>query len=754
MRYILWSIVALLLLAVAMIGQVWLSNPATMGRPQWRAGDVVVGRVGHIAMRHAPSAVRPETPFSMSSALRRQAASEAKSLEVVFRQCRKITRNIKGPGRDARRRAALRRYEGKLVLARWIDTAPKSYRKSLRQWVLHKHYAQVATAAFSPRRRERAGAVDKLQLINDKCSTWLLDALLMDDSRYVRLKALNAFWARGPDALGVRTLFWMAACTGYVPFDLGSGTFAWHLPTGRVPSTWLVDFHGKSVAAVGGTRTVVYPTDQRRACQILLHWQPQSLGKWLVKALTYGMTAVREWNFGVNSARSTGLCIQNWNNYRSLFESEPPPAAAPYLLGMLEGLGSDMNESLVQGQKYYSNAFTEPLCLLFVDEHLNPTHFGLVTVPQGSWHGVSVPRFIYPGQQALAINYMKECCHKRGIPAAHVSIDSPNPTSFAPVILAFALKQLPGLFGLKCGLINWYRWALHRPARSQSRMLDWGSKRSAILYVSMVFSREGKSQLCAAYALQLFKSSEEMRILAHLLDGNNQAASLAAMNVFWKVRPDAVVARAIWRRATVRDIPPWLPKRANSPLTWTFNFHQRQLIIYKQIQGVAPDESGTVILHHSRAASELLVRWRPKGIESRLISAAKSVAQTDTGPLSHALGPDGKVGQNLILICRRYAGTRLVPYLLTDLKMTSHGNWFFGPFEGKTGYADERTDPLVMLCNLAGKKPEKFGLQRPAINEPVQPLQWDSASKTDEDAGIAAMEKYWAARGIYAAKLR
>ncbi len=91
MRYILWSIVALLLLAVAMIGQVWLSNPATMGRPQWRAGDVVVGRVGHIAMRHAPSAVRPETPFSMSSALRRQAASEAKSLEVVFRQCRKIT---------------------------------------------------------------------------------------------------------------------------------------------------------------------------------------------------------------------------------------------------------------------------------------------------------------------------------------------------------------------------------------------------------------------------------------------------------------------------------------------------------------------------------------------------------------------------------------------------------------------------------------------------------------------------------------
>ncbi len=752
MRYVLWAIVAVLFVAVVMAGQVWFSKPIDVDQPQGPSGGASTGTVGSFATRSGPAA-HPATSFSLAPGLRRQAASQARSLETVLRHCQNITRNIKGPGMDARRRAALRRYEGKLLLARWIDTAPQLYRESLRQWIRNKQYAAVATAAFSPRRRERAAAIDKLNLIGDRCSTWLLDSLLVDGSRYVRLKALNVFWTRRPDALGVKLLFWMATCTGYAPFDLASGRYGWHVPAAAALSRWQVEFHGKSVTAVGGSRTVINFSDQHRACQILLRWHPRSLGKWLVKALTYGMPDVGASDYVVNFSHSARFFIQNWNNYRSLFEMAPPPAAASYLLGFLEGPENGMNPSIILGRQYYSNAFTEVLWLLLVDEHLNPTHFGLVTVSQGASHAPRVKRFIYAGQQALAIRRIKIWCNEHGIEAASAAAPPPNGAVSSPVIWAGVVKQWPGLFSLKCGMINWYRWALRRPAKSQKKILTWGARGSVILDVSLAFSQEGRSQLYAAYALPPPNGAAEMRALAHLIDGQSQAASLAAMNLFWKRRPDAVIVRALWRRATLREIPPWLPKRAGSPLTWTLHFRRRKLIIYKQIQGVTPDHTGTAIPSNSRRASYILVRWRPRGIQSRLITAAKLLAHSDIGPFSHAYGPEGRVGQNMILVSRCGTDARLVPYLLADLQIKKPVAATFG-FAGQMFYPDEITDPLVILCNLAGRRPEQFGLHRFPPNLPAQPLEWDFTNKADESVSVVAMEKYWAARGIYAAKIK
>ncbi|MGC8624763.1 MAG: hypothetical protein ACP5VQ_05805 [Phycisphaerae bacterium] len=295
--------------------------------------------------------------------------------------------------------------------------------------------------------------------------------------------------------------------------------------------------------------------DQRRATRILLHWHPASLGDLLVNALRNGVSPSAGMIAFVTELSAESPLVQNWSNYRTLFLAIRPPAAVPYLLGILNNPGSAMMLTPIQGRPYYCNNQTNPLFLLAVDEHLNPTHFGLVTVAQGPGRFPCVVRCLYEGQEAEAIKQMRRLCRAKGIRAAHIPAAPAGTWNGSPAVPAPAMQRLPKLPELRCGLIAWYRWGLHLPPDVQTSMLKWGSRTGHIGAVALAFSAKGIDRTCGAYMIQRLSGPFAQRVLARLINDPSGAVRLAAMSVFWKRQPDAVVTDALWRRAVTREFP-------------------------------------------------------------------------------------------------------------------------------------------------------------------------------------------------------
>ena len=505
-------------------------------------------------------------------------------LRKLFTQCDKWISTATAPKAAARRH--LRFMQGELRWERWLSTLPANRRAELIAFASDVPTHSWIYGVFSPSRRDRAMVADRLTAISGKSSLILLDTLLLDPSRYVRLHAMNAFWTRCPDRAGTAELFWMAveAHSGR-DYLFDSTARRWMAaPTGKPPVV-KVRFHGRRLAVprVERKKRVFPAADADRATAILQHWHPPGLNRLLLQALRVEVGA-QTWDANGIDPLPGGNEVCDEINFIELLRHPTPPWAAGYLLQLInksrDGDGHDSARWVnPQGRYYFVDASTRPLWMMIIAAGMNPTHFGLVLVPRRHPRRMQICA-ISETQQHAAIDKMRAWCRSREIKPTAVKLPARSANGIP--VQAVSSRHRFGLFELRYGLISWIRWAESLPQRQRQQMLAWGRQSDNIEQAAMAFAPSSSAQMEAARILAGDRGTAPRLILDRLARSMVPAVRLTAINACPTRHPRADAQTILLQLGIARGSA-GVPGR-DSESKWTLIYHGQRLAISKRLE--------------------------------------------------------------------------------------------------------------------------------------------------------------------------
>ncbi len=490
------------------------------------------------------------------------------ALQTLLRRCEKIPQPPAGRAQYWRR---LRLMQGAVGWRRWLRTFSAAQREKLATAIKVAGARHLVRAVFSPARRDRAMAAAKLAAIAAPWSGALLNVLLADRSRYVRLCTMNALWRHAPDGPGTADLLWLAVETRGRTFAFHSRSRTWSPVPSQAPSVMHVRVGGSRVS-VAITPSPLQETfcgaDRRRAADLLIHWHSSALTGLLLRAghQQKSLSAI------VTVPVGSPMTLFSQSTFLRIFRRCRPAAAAPYLLRWINATGGGASVLAPQGWSYFRSSRTWPLCLLMLESGLNPAHFGIVKI------GCSAASFRAPAicefsrrQEAVNLARMRRWCQVRHILPAKRSLPANIPAANMMGLPADRGQKIT-LTDMELGLMGWFTWTGHLPVPQRQAMLAWGPKHVQI--AAMAFASGIKLPMTAARLLSPGTSAPAQKILLHLIRSPAEAVALGAVNAFWPHRPSAATVAAVQRLAH-----PHAHALAMAAPTWTLVYHGRRLII-------------------------------------------------------------------------------------------------------------------------------------------------------------------------------
>ncbi len=644
--------------------------------------------------------------------------------------------------------AALLAAAGRVNMGRWLQRQTPSARAALLHAAANPRLHAIWNDIFSPSRKQRILAARQLRLVKGRPADWLLDALLLDDSRAVRLTAMNAFWKRPPDAQGTADLYWLAVDTrpeAAMAFDAADR--AWTLDPSP-PAFVMIRFHGQVEPRTkqAGNEYFFSASDARRAADILIHWKPASLAAFFVAATVHDDTALTPNVLPYSPPPEAHWpMVDRWDFLRLISRCRPM-GALPFFLRMMDRKQGQKMESLDwQGRRYYYNRSTDPLAMLLLTAGINPIHLGVVLTGERSkvtrqWAALS------RRAQQHAMRVANVWCRSHGIRGAA----GPYPKAIfgRKGIGKFEVNpSVMDLPALKLGLICFLCWAKTLPGNQAAALCRWGCDPKHIEAVSQAFAARYRTRLLGLRLIGGSTNPNAERILAHNIDSSSPTVELMAMNLFWHMPGSPAVLAALWKLATTPT--PVAERKMRSGGVWSVRFNGRFIHVARRIepQGGRAREIG----QNSHLAVSLLVHLNRAFVAQQLLALLSGLQQGHGGLLEIAGEHPRRyrfVLANIHELFRRCAVAPATPALWAAIGSRGRALVYrraAATGQGETAhlrYVGCRTLPLLILCEALKQKAASFGLHRGAALAAGHYFDWYSRGRSALTAGCQKMLAY------------
>ena len=636
--------------------------------------------------------------------------------------------------------------EGLVNWNHWLMSLPAPRRASLEPYTLVPTAQKAIDEAFAPGRRMRAASLKYIVGLApsyDVLRYVLLDTLLLDPSRYVRLSAMNVLWTMPPDAQGAEELFWLAAeVNDDVDFVYYRGAHVWK-PLFKLPPQLPTPTIATPGPRLHGEIHHFYAADHNRIMDLLTHWSKPAVQQVLLAHLaSFEAPALAHDGYRKRAVRLNKLV------YAELFAACRPREAIGYLMNAVFYTAGHGGASLSpQGRptfsrSYYKSSRTDALFLLMVVMGVNPTHHGLVVIGQNVpnvWHEVS-PIIVAQTQQtqAQAISFMRALCHRRHFQRFAGGLAAP----------AAATRQVRednrtprgSLTQLRLGIKLWYLWTMQLPQARCSAMLAWGSQASRIENVALAFAAAPTSRRDACRELAADSSPQSQRILCHLLHSSNPLVQSQAIKALQGMKLDSQSVHSLWHLATALQLP---IGNIQYDGNWHLMYHDRAILIPRLV----------------KALRRYAIFWSTKDIAFKLLQRKAYAGSlyahvlADASEERHGRGALYRIAfvtrrwrtfDYTIAIYVHTPGDAIVSELLTDIHtVITKPNW--SSYDDHS--VDARLAPLIILCRKAHVSLSAYGIKHNPTSVPPA-AEYAPVSNAAMAAGIQRITRLWAARGV------
>lgn len=292
-----------------------------------------------------------------------------------------------------------------------------------------------------------------------------------------------------------------------------------------------------------------------------------------------------------------------------------------------------------------------------------------------------------------------------------------------------ARPRVAGLLDIQHGLLLFTLKALHSPTDECKELLNWGYAPGHVAIVARVYSRHVKTRLEGIKDLKNHPDPGVDRLLACLVDDEEEAVRAQALAVAWECKPSAPLVEALWQRAVTR-----LESDEAGELQEEFEI-------------AFPGRSDTLTFSHeidsandSTLAADVLAHWQAPETADRLRRLLQERMKSPQLTL-----PDSDLWiDNVRHLAVAHKLKEAIPFFARlVLQPRDRGNE--SADNGVKYYWTPRTDALGALLQIADMPADDYQLSRhPNPSDESQSL-WAASTEAAESAAVQRFHTWWKA---------
>ncbi len=287
------------------------------------------------------------------------------------------------------------------------------------------------------------------------------------------------------------------------------------------------------------------------------------------------------------------------------------------------------------------------------------------------------------------------------------------------------------------GLSRWILGALNLPEERRRALLAFGLKPEVLPIVAKSASLTPSLRVEAVRALAHLKDPIANEILAPLLDDDDRAVSVAAMEAAWDREPNDAIIDRLWDRAVEAGFAIYNPPGETQPE------------IFFRGQALGPtfyDNSAYRKMQDADIACEVLVHLKSPQVGAKLTAFFEKVnrAINQATPRDNRIWMYGATSapmKNVYTLLTAYHPKEALPVLF-QLATGQMRQPFNGQINNRHYFWSNRTLPFATLLLLTDQDPGDYKLSQ--VNPPVG--TWAFLTQADEEAGIKKLRAWWTVR--------
>jgi hypothetical protein len=306
------------------------------------------------------------------------------------------------------------------------------------------------------------------------------------------------------------------------------------------------------------------------------------------------------------------------------------------------------------------------------------------------------------------------------------------------------------------GLIRWVVSVLKMPAEGRAAELQLISNPKALPTLSKIFSARSSLRVEGIQALATPDLSEASPmgvdlLLAHLVDDDDRAVSLAAMEVIWERKPSAPVVNVLWRRAVEEG----MNRSLQSAVALQ---HRKQLtFLGRPVQNSAgfftsPGQPGA---NDSDIATEVLAHLQSPLVKEKLIAFFRQAAEmsaradvTNTQLYAYSTMPSAR---NAYALLEAYKPLEVIPSLYRLATSRAAPPQSYSDRAGRY-VATNRTSAIAALTMLTGQRSEDYQLKlldrrAGGVMSGAAGSMWVVPTEGDDVAAVTKLQDWWIQNG-------
>jgi hypothetical protein len=298
--------------------------------------------------------------------------------------------------------------------------------------------------------------------------------------------------------------------------------------------------------------------------------------------------------------------------------------------------------------------------------------------------------------------------------------------------------RVAALLKFNAGLSHWILDTMALPDPQRRALLAFGLQPNLLPIVAKVGADATDARIEAIHDLSQLHDPLATDILAPLLEDNDRAVYIAAMEAAWDREPrDAIVDR-LWERAVDAGFAVYSPQ-VNLQQTIHFRGEELGQTFY--------DNAAFRHMQDGDIACDVLIHLQAPQVAGKLTAFFQRVDAALNGPDAMArdnrqwmYGVNSAPMKNVYRLLNAYQPPEVLPFLYRLATGPARQ-----PFNGQVNnlhfFWSNRTLPLATLLLLTNQNPASYKLTQ--INRPVG--NWAFATQLDEDAAVKKLQAWWAA---------
>jgi len=300
--------------------------------------------------------------------------------------------------------------------------------------------------------------------------------------------------------------------------------------------------------------------------------------------------------------------------------------------------------------------------------------------------------------------------------------------------------RLSGVLEFDDGLIRWIQDFLKSSRDERDAQLQLISHPDVLPILSKIFSTQTSRRTEGIAELAKLDFPGVDLLLARMIDDEDRAVSVAAMEGVWDRKPTTPIVDALWRRA----VEAGMSRNFHyiTPTSPAISFRGRPL------SGVS---TGIVYSRGTDGdiAAEILIHFQTSQVNDKLIAFFRQAAETASRPdatntqlMAYSIFYPSI--RNAYTLLQSYKPAEAIPSLfsLATCRMVQHNEY---SDQANKFYASNRTTALATLVMLTDQREEDYHLKQ--LDRGTAGTLWVCSSFEDEEAAVAKLRVWWIANG-------